>query len=190
MRDWGRAAAEYYDEHPDIRFNYFLDDVRYDGKFVYNERGFNFKATDPQAAFGLVQLSRLNEFDTIRKRNFGVLYEFFGRYPEHFILPRQAVADADVRWLAFPITVQENSPIKRTHFQLYLEGRNIQTRTLFSGNILRHPPYSNIPHRVFGELTNSDKILAQSLLIGCHHGLRQEHLDYVMRAVEDYLGKL
>ena len=190
MRDWGRAAAEYYDEHPNVRFNYFLDDVRYDGKFVYNERGFNFKATDPQAAFGLVQLSRLNEFDTIRKRNFGVLYEFFGRYPEHFILPRQAVAVADVRWLAFPITVQDNSPIKRTHFQLYLEGRNVQTRTLFSGNILRHPPYRNIPHRVFGELTNSDKILAQSLLIGCHHGLRQEHLDYVMRAVEDYLEKL
>lgn len=190
LRDWGRASMEYYDEHPDIRFDFYLDDVRYDKKFVFSERGFNFKALDAQAAFGLVQLSRLEEFHQIRQENFITLYEFFAKFPEHFILPRQAVFNTDVRWLAFPITVRETSPVERTDFMLYLEKHKIQTRVLFAGNILRHPPYRNISHRVAGELTNSDKILAQSLLIGCHHGLRREHLDYVMQVIEEYLKKV
>ena len=190
LRDWGRASTEYYDEHPDIRFNFFLENIQYDSKFVFRERGFNFKAIDPQAAFGLVQLSRLDEFHTVRKRNFSVMYDFFKRFSEHFVLPRQSVVDADVRWLAFPLTICEDSPIKRTDLMLYLEGHSIQTRVLFAGNILRHPPYRDIQHRVVGELTNSDNILARSLLVGCHHGLRQEHLDYVMEVIEDYLKKV
>lgn len=189
MRDWGRAAAEPFDEHPDIRFNFFLDDIRYDGKFVFQELGFNFKAVDPQAAFGLVQLSRLEEFHKIRNRNFQNLYDFFAEFSEHFLLPRPAVTDTDVRWLAFPITVKETSPVKRIDLMLYLEKHKIQTRVLFSGNILRHPAYSDIKHRVVGELKNSDAILARSLLIGCHHGLRDEHLDYIKHVVADYLQK-
>lgn len=189
LRDWGRASMEYFDEHPDIRFNLYLDDIRYDNKFVFREMGFNFKATDPQAAFGLVQLSRLEEFSLVRKRNFKVLYDFFGRFPEHFILPRQAVSDSDVHWLSFPITVRGDSPIQRTDLMLHLEKNNIQTRVLFAGNILRHPPYREIKHRVVGELVNSDRVMARSMLIGCHHGLRQEHLDYVMEVVSDYLRK-
>ena len=190
VRDWGRASAEYYDEHPDIRFNFFLDNIQYDGKFVFRELGFNFKALDPQAAFGLVQLSRLSEFDQIRKRNFKILYDFFAGFPEHFVLPRQAVIESDVRWLAFPLSIRKGSPIKRTELMLYLEGRNIQTRVLFAGNILRHPPYRDIDHFVYGSLINSDAILAHGFLIGCHHGLRQEHLDYVMDTVRSYLWKI
>lgn len=190
LRDWGRASMEYYDEHPDIRFDFSLDGVRYDKKFVFREMGFNFKALDAQAAFGMVQLSRLDEFHEIRKRNFKALYEFFESFPEHFILSRQAVADTDVRWLAFPITVREKSPVNRTEFMIHLEKHKIQTRVLFAGNILHHPPYRDIRHRVAGELVNSDKILAQSMLIGCHHGLRLEHLDYVMQVVAEYLKKV
>lgn len=189
LRDWGRASTEYYDEHPDIRFSLFLDDIQYDNKFVFRDRGFNFKAIDPQAAFGLVQLSRLEEFHQVRSRNFQNLYDFFAKFPEHFVLPRPSVADTDIRWLAFPITIRETSPIKRTDFMLYLEEHKIQTRVLFAGNILRHPPYQNISHRVVGKLVNSDKILAQSLLIGCHHGLRNDHLGYVKNVVADYLKK-
>lgn len=190
LRDWGRASTEYYDEHPDIRFSLFLGNVQYDNKFVFRERGSNLKAIDPQAAFGLVQLSRLEEFHKIRSKNFENLYDFFAKFPEHFILPRPAVADTDVRWLAFPVTIRKTSPVKRTDFMLYLEEHQIQTRVLFAGNILRHPPYKNIIHRVVGKLTNSDNILAQSLLIGCHHGLRDEHLSYVKQTVEDYLKKV
>lgn len=190
LRDWGRASTEYYDEHPDIRFNFFLDNVQYDGKFVFHERGFNFKAVDSQASFGLIQLSRLDEFNVIRQRNFKVLYEFFGGLSEHFLLSREAVTDSDIRWLAFPITIRETSPVKRMDFVRYLEENKIQTRSLFAGNILRHSSYRNISHRVSGRLTNSDRIFAQSMLIGCHHGLRKEHLDYVKQVVEDYLSRI
>lgn len=190
LRDWGRASMAYFDEHPDIRFDYHLDNIQYDKKFVFREMGFNFKATDPQAAFCLVQLSRLEEFHLIRKRNFKAFYDFFGKFPEHFILPRQVIADSDVRWLAFPITICDDSPIKRTDLMLHLEKHKIQTRVLFAGNILRHPPYRNIKHRVVGELINSDRIMARSMLIGCHHGLRQEHLDYVMQIIEEYLKRV
>jgi len=151
--------------------------------------GFNFKGMDPQAAFCLVQLSRLEEFYLIRKSNFKVFYDFFAKFPEHFILPRQAVVDSDVRWLAFPITIRETSPIKRMELMLYLEKNKIQTRVLFAGNILRHPPYRNIYHRVAGKLTNSDEIMARSMLIGCHHGLRIEHLNYVTEVISDYLHR-
>lgn len=190
LRDWGRAAAEPFDEHPDIRFDHHLDGVKYDGKFVFCERGFNFKANDPLAAFGLVQLSRLEEFSLIRKKNFQTMYDFFAEFKEHFILPRQALHYSDVRWLAFPITIRKDSPIQRTDLMLYLEKKKIQTRVLFAGNILRHPPYKGIKHRVFGELTNSDNILAQSMLIGCHHGLHSKHLEYVMEVVEEYIKKI
>ena len=186
LRDWGRALPEHSDESPDKRFCFSVDEVPYDGKFVFTHRGYNLKPVDAQAAFGLIQLSRLEEFHIIRKRNFMNLFEFFSRFPEHFLLPRQ-MNDADVRWLAFPLTINPSSPISRPHFMRYLEEHKIQTRVLFSGNILRHPAYRNITHRVVGELTNADKILASSLLIGCHHGLREEHLSYMMQTVEDYI---
>lgn len=189
LRDWGRASTAYYDEHPDIRFNLYLGDTRYDNKFVFRERGYNFKAQDPHAAFGLVQLSRLDEFNVTRKKNFAALYDFFKEFTEHFILPEQATADADVRWLAFPLTIQKNSPLERIDLMLHLEEHHIQTRVLFAGNILRHPPYKGINHRVVNNLGNSDSIMARSLLIGCHHGLRNEHLDYVKQVVADYLRK-
>lgn len=187
MRGWGRSASGYSDEDPDIRFSHCLNGVPYDSNFVFREIGFNFLPLEVQAAFGLVQLSRLSEFHAIRKRNFEVLYEFFAGFPEHFLLPRQQAPNVDVHWLAFPITILKTSPIQRIHFMRFLEKNKIQTRALFSGNILRHPPYRNIKHCVFGKLTNSDTILSQSLLIGCHHGLRDEHLDYMKQVVEDYL---
>ena len=189
-RDWGRASAEYYDENPDVRFNFFLNNMQYDGKFVFQELGFNFKALDPQAAFGSVQLSRLGEFQRIRKNNFKIMYDFFAEFPEHFVLPRQAVADSEVHWLAFPLSMQAGSRIKRTDLMLYMEERNIQTRVLFAGNILRHPPYKKIEKRVSGNLDNSDLVMANGLLIGCHHGLMNEHLDYVKQVIKDYLRKL
>lgn len=186
LRDWGRALPEHFDETPDKRFAFDLQGVPHDGKFIFTKLGYNLKPIDLQAAFGLVQLERLEEFAQIRKQNFATLYKFFSQFPEHFILPRE-LPGADVRWLAFPLTIRPESKIKRVDFMRYLEDNKIQTRVLFSGNILRHPPYANIPHRVVGDLTNADIILAQSMLLGCHHGLREEHLNYVMEKVTEFV---
>lgn len=185
-RDWGRALPEHFDESIDKRFSFSLQGVPHDGKFVFNRIGYNLKPIDLQAAFGLVQLERLPEFALIRRRNFDALNAFFKTYPEHFALPRE-VPDSDVRWLAYPITLRQTSPIKRVDFMRYLEEHKIQTRVLFAGNITRHPAYQNAPFKIHGELTNADMVLERSLLIGCHHGLRDEHIRYVTDTITKFI---
>jgi len=89
--------------------------------------------------------------------------------------------------LAFPLTLKPDSPIVRKDLIMYLEQHKIQTRPLFAGNILHHPAFKDIPRRVYGELTNSDYIMKRSFLIGCHHGMTDDMLAYVMQTFEEYL---
>ncbi len=189
LRDWGRALPEHKDEGADKRFTFTLNGKPHDGKFVFTERGYNLKPIDLQAAFGLVQLDRLEEFNVIRQTNFKTLRDFFAQFPEHFILPHE-LNGADTRWLAYPLHIKEDSPLDRKSLMSHLEAHKIQTRVLFSGNILHHPAYANIPHRVHGELPNADAILSNAMLLGAHHGMRQAHLDYVMQVLSDYLKAL
>lgn len=187
-RDWGRALPEHFDESSDKRFSFSLQGIAHDGKFVFNRIGYNLKPIDLQAAFGLVQLERLPEFARIRRKNFDALNAFFKIYPEHFALPRE-LPDSDVRWLAYPITLRQKSPIKRVDLMRYLEEHKIQTRVLFAGNIARHPAYQGAPLKVHGALTNADMVLERSLLIGCHHGLRDEHIRYVTDTVTKFIAE-
>lgn len=188
FRDWGRALPEYDDLNIKKRLSYKIDNVNYDGKFTFLKMGYNFKPIELQAAFGLVQLKKLAKFNRIRARNFGRLYRFFQNYEEHFILPKSHT-QAEVYWLAFPLTIRKKSPIIRRDLLIYLEEHNIQTRLVFAGNILHHIPYKNTPHRVFGKLTNADIIMHQSFLIGCHHGLTSEMVDYVCETFEKYFKR-
>ncbi|HEY4514285.1 MAG TPA: aminotransferase class I/II-fold pyridoxal phosphate-dependent enzyme [Candidatus Paceibacterota bacterium] len=185
-RDWGRALPEHFDESADKRFSFSLQGIPHDGKFIFNRIGYNFKPIDLQAAFGLVQLERLPEFARIRRKNFDALNAFFKTYPEHFALPRE-LPDADVRWLAYPITLRKESPIKRVELMRYLEEHKIQTRVLFAGNIARHPAYQGAPFKIHGDLTNADMVLERSFLIGCHHGLRDEHIRYVTETIAKFI---
>lgn len=188
LRDWGRALPEHADESPDKRFTFKIDGKPHDGKFVFTNLGYNFKGIDLQAAFGLVQLKRLEEFSKTRSQNFKRLNDFFANYSKHFILPRQ-LDNISTNWLAYPVNIKKDSPIQRAELMRHLEENNIQTRVLFSGNILKHPAYQNINHRVYGNLENSDAIMSQCLLIGCHHGLRSEHLDYIIKILSEFLDK-
>lgn len=183
-RDWGRFG----DDNEDIneRFNLHIDGIPYDRKFVYSTVGYNLKPTEIQAAFGLAQLKKLNNFNKIRKRNFTRLKRFLKKYDEFFILPKE-LPRAEVYWLAFPVTLRDKTPFERLDILRYLESRNIQTRLLFAGNILRQPAFRNIPHRVIGKLTNADKIMKDTFVIGCHHGLTDEMVDYICRVFDDFL---
>lgn len=186
LRDWGRALPENYDENIEERFNFQVDGIDYDGKFTYLELCYNFKPVEMQAAFGLVQLQKLPKFNAIRKRNFRRLYEFFKQYENHFILP-EALPQADVCWLSFPLSIREDSPLKRKDLLVFLEKNRIQTRLLFSGNILRHQPYKNIPHRKVGDLKKADFMMKNTFVIGCHHGLTDEMVDYIMDTFDRYI---
>jgi len=165
-----------------------IDGKPYDSAFVFVERGYNFKPTEMQAAFGLKQLDRLNSFIRIRRKNFDALYSFFERYRAFFVLPEEEKS-AKTNWLAFPLTVKESMPFTREAIVQYLEDCRIQTRPLFSGNILKHPAYREIEHRRVGNLNNAQYILGHSFLIGLHHGLTPVMLDYVKEVFDRFLRK-
>lgn len=188
-RDWGRALPENNDEDIPLRFSYKLNGTDYDGKFYHTKIGYNFKPVEMQAAFGLVQLKKLPYFNTIRARNFNKIYQFLSQYPQHFILP-QTHPKATVYWLAFPITIRDGSPIVRRNLLMYLEKNRIQTRLLFTGNILYHEPYRNIPRRIHGTLAGADTILKNTFIIGCNHSLTEEMVDYMLNIIKQYVEQL
>ena|SRR3989344_3959477 len=186
-REWGRAAVDDSEDLND-RFTTELTGIHYDKKFTYTHTGFNLKPVEIMFAFGLAQLDKLPEVIRIRKRNFETLRNFFKEYEKYFILPEEH-PKAESSWLAFPLTIRDGAPFKRFDLLQFLENHNIQTRLLFVGNILRHPAYKNSPHRVVGTLQNADKIMEDSLVVGAHHGLTPEMLNYMKEVFADFLRK-
>ena len=184
-REWGRAA-QHDSEDIDVRFTAEHTGVHYDKKFTYTHMGHNLKPVEVMFAFGLVQLKKLPQVVEARKKVFDSLRDFFKSHEEYFILPEEH-PDAKVTWLAFPLTIRDGAPFERFELIKFLESRNIQTRLLFAGNILRHPAYEDLPHRVVGDLTNADKIMRDSLVIGAHHGMTPEMVDYVKETFEEFL---
>jgi len=186
FRDWGRGISR-HDERIRSRLATFkIDGKPYDSAFVFVERGYNFKPTEMQAAFGLKQLERLNSFTYTRRKNFEALYDFFKKYEDYFILPREE-EKSKTNWLAFPLTIRNKAPFNRNSLVKYLEDNKIQTRPLFSGNILKQPAYKGIKYRKIGNLENSQYILKQSFLIGAHHGLTKPMVDYIQDRFEKFL---
>lgn len=186
IRSWGRAGSDA--EAFEDRFNFSIDGIPYDSKFLYTELGQNCKMTEASAAFALEQLKKLNKFIKNRRRNFSKLVSFFSKYQHWFYLPF-VLDKIETNWLAFPLTIKEDAPFSRYEFLKYLEEKSIQTRVLFSGNITRHPLYKNVKYKVKGSLKNSDYIMAHSFLLGCHHGLKNADIKYVIENVKSFLNK-
>ncbi|MDP3999593.1 MAG: aminotransferase class I/II-fold pyridoxal phosphate-dependent enzyme [bacterium] len=185
-REWGRAALNDSEDLKD-RFTSDLTGVHYDKKFTYTHMGFNLKPVEMMFAFGLVQLKKLDGVIETRKRNFDALMDFFKQHEEYFILPEEH-PKAQVTWLAFPLTIRDGAPFKRFELIKFLEDHNIQTRLLFAGNVLRHPAYKGTPCRVVGSLNNADKVMSDSLVIGAHHGMTLEVVDYVKEVFRKFLN--
>lgn len=188
FRDWGRGISR-HDEKIRSRLAAFqIDGKPYDSAFVFIEKGYNFRPTEMQAAFGLEQLNRLGDFINIRRRNFNLLFNFFKQYEKYFVLPKES-PNSLTNWLAFPLTIKRSSPFERNQLVRYLEDCKIQTRPLFAGNILKHPAYQKISCRKIGNLKNSQYILHNSFLIGLHHGLSEEMINYIFEAFTRFLKK-
>lgn len=190
LRDWGRALPEHYEHYEgafDERYNFKLDNIDYDGKFAFLEVGYNMKAVEMQAAFGLVQLDRLNDFNKIRRQNFEKIYRFLKQYEQFFILPEE-IPSAEVYWLAFPVTLRDNR-IVRKDFLRFLETNHIQTRVLFAGNILRHPAYrmNRYDIKTGSSLENADSVMKNTFLLAAHHGLNDDMIEYTTGKIKEYL---
>lgn len=188
LRSWGRSSSLFVEsEKIENRFNVVVDGIPYDAKFVFEEPGYNVEPSEMGAAFGLVQLSKLEQNIRKREENFAYLLAFFSRYDEYFILPRQ-LPDSRTGWLAFPLTIKPEAPFTRREFQIFMEQHGIQTRTVFTGNILRQPGFRNIPCRRRAEgYPEADKVMWGGVLMGCHQGLNKEHLDHIAATFLEFL---
>lgn len=195
LRDWGRDCQCNHDSPPEgacgRRFEWLIPglDEPYDHRYLYTEIGYNLKMTDVQAAIGLAQLDKFPDFVAARKRNFKRLYQGLKPYEEFLLLPIWSKR-ADPSWFAFPITVRPGAPFTRHALTTFLEERNIETRLLFTGNIVRQPGYRHIEHRVVGDLPNSDLVLRASFFVGVYPGLDDARIAYMLEAFADFFAHL
>ena len=188
LRGWGRTSALNESENIEERFNKKLDDIPYDSKFIFEDIGYNFLPTEISAAFGLVQLKKLNEFASIRKRNFGNLYKYFSE-TGLFELPKQ-LPEVETSWLAFPLTIKEDAKFSRLEIVKYLESNGIQTRPVFTGNILRQPAFKNIKHKnIEQKFDVTENIMRNSFLVGCNHGLSDKQMEKMKNCFTEFLNK-
>lgn len=178
LRGWGRNSSTFGDsEDIDKRFATKIEDIQYDAKFIFSAVGYNFLPIEIGSAFGNAQLDKIKEFKNARKINFKRLYKFFSQYSNLFYLPIQD-ENVDTSWLAFPLTIKPGAPFTRLELVTYLEQNNIQTRPIFTGNILKQPGFKNIPHKTLPRYNYpvTNQIMQTGFLIGCHHGLEEKHL--------------
>lgn len=180
LRSWGRSSSLFTDsESIERRFNVTLDGIDYDAKFVFEELGYNLEPSEMGAAFGLVQLSKLERNVALRQRRFEQHRAFFSEYEHWFILPEQ-LTDAQTGWLALPLTIREGAPFTRRELQVFLEQREIQTRVVFTGNILRQPAMSGVKARVSPSgYPVADQVMRGGMLLACHHGLSDQQMEHI-----------
>jgi CDP-6-deoxy-D-xylo-4-hexulose-3-dehydrase len=191
LRSWGRSSSLFVEsEKIENRFNVEIEGIPYDAKFVFEEPGYNIEPSEMGAAFGLVQLSKLAHNIDSRTQNYKQLREFWSRYEEFFILPKQ-LPNSRTGWLAFAVTVREKAPFIRRDLQIFLEKRNIQTRTIFTGNILRQPGFKNLQHKAAKiGYPEADKVMRGGMLVAVHHGLNQEQIAHIMESVSEFMKQI
>ena len=191
LRSWGRSSSLFDENSEKIenRFNVNLDGIDYDAKFVFQEVGYNLEGNEVGAAFGLAQLDKLETNIHVRQENFKKQCDFFNKYAEFFTNP-QETHGINTAWLAFPILIKKNAPFTRKEFQIYLEKRKIQTRVVFTGNILRQPMMSNVKHIACKSgFKNSDAIMERGVLLPLHHGMTDEMFDKLHAVIDEFIEK-
>jgi CDP-6-deoxy-D-xylo-4-hexulose-3-dehydrase len=191
FRDWGRDCwcAPGCDNTCLKRYEWSLGELPqgYDHKYTYSHLGYNLKSGDIQAAIGLAQLERLDSFVEIRRRNWKYLEEGLSGLQDFLMIPK-ASENSEPSWFGFALTVKKSSPKSRNEIVRELNERNIGTRLLFGGNLLRQPAFMGTPRRVIGNLENTDRVMNDTFWIGVWPGLSIEMLDYMISSIKSILG--
>jgi CDP-6-deoxy-D-xylo-4-hexulose-3-dehydrase len=188
LRSWGRSSSLFDEKSEKIenRFNIRLDGIRYDKKFVFSEAGHNLEPSEIGAAFGQIQLRKLKQNIKTRIRNFNYITKNLKKFEKFFIFPQQ-LPNSYTAWLAYPLTIKD-SLISRTEMQIYLEKKNIQTRVIFTGNILRQPGFKNIKAKIDKNgYPIADDIMRNGILFGCHQGMTNKMLNHLISSIESFL---
>lgn len=180
LRGWGRSSATFNEsEKIEDRFNVKVSNIPYDKKYIFSELGYNFLPSEISAAFAIEQVKKLKNNVNKRIKNFKYLYNFFSNYPSYFKLPENN-KNTKTAWLAFPLVIRENKKFNRTELQIYFERNNIQTRTIFTGNIIRQPIMKGLDFVYNKECFKvADDVMKNGILLGCHQGLSFQDLNYI-----------
>ena len=195
MRDWGRDCfcPSGKDNTCGKRFTQQFGTLPlgYDHKYVYSHFGYNLKATDLQAAIGCAQLEKLDDFTAARRCNWQMLYDGLKDLDNYFILP-QATENSEPSWFGFLLTIKEKAGFDRAKIVGCLEKNNIQTRTLFAGNLIRHPCFDQMRteqcgYRVVGDLKNTDKIMRDTFWVGVYPGAKKEQFNYIIETIKSII---
>jgi CDP-6-deoxy-D-xylo-4-hexulose-3-dehydrase len=191
LRRWGRRSEpQIYGSRKgvDRRFFSSIDgDIEYDNLFIFDEVGWNFEPSELSAAFGVVQLDKLADNLARRKHNFDRLRERFGQRPDVFVLPR-TTTDVDTAWHMFPVLIRPESGVARGAFQQHMERNGVDTRMVWTGNVLRQPAFKGIAHRAPPTgLPNADRVMEHGLILPSNHSLDDDDLDYIWETAAAFL---
>ncbi len=197
FRDWGRDCwcPSGCDNTCKKRFEWELGELPhgYDHKFIYSHFGYNLKVTDMQAAIGCAQLAKLPAFAEARKRNWKLLREGLADLSDVFILP-EATQNSDPSWFGFLMTIRDNAPFSREAIVNHLEANKIQTRMLFSGNIIKHPCFDEMRqsqkgYRVAGSLETTDKVMSSAFWVGVYPGLTEPMVQFMVDKIREFVRR-
>ncbi|MAR99790.1 MAG: NarL family transcriptional regulator [Nitrosomonadales bacterium] len=192
LRSWGRSSSLFDEKSEAIenRFDVNLDGIDYDAKFVFESVGYNVEGSEIGAAFGMEQLKKLRSNIKARRQNFDRQCNFFVKHKQYFSNPIET-KNVDTAWLAFPILINKNAPFTRKEFQIYLEKRKIQTRVVFTGNIIRQPMMRETEYKVLDQgYPNADAVMERGVLLPLHHGLTDSMFDRLHKTIDEFLESL
>jgi len=187
LRGWGRSSATFNEsEKIEDRFNVKISGIQYDKKYIFSELGYNFLPSEISAAFAIEQIKKLKNNISIREKNFSFLMNFFKDYLKYFKLP-ETYTNVKTPWLAFPLVIKSNKKFNRREMQIFFEKNNIQTRTIFTGNILKQPIMKNLnykSHKKTAPIAND--VMKNGILLGCHQGLTSKELKYMCSTFQKF----
>jgi CDP-6-deoxy-D-xylo-4-hexulose-3-dehydrase len=190
LREWGRDCwcPPGVNDACGRRFDGQFGDLPagYDHKYVFSHVGFNFKVTDMQAARGIAQLERLDDFGAARRHNFARLHAALAPLEDRLVLPR-SLPGADPSWFGYPFTLRDSGGERRRALQLHLQERKIDSRLMLAGNLTRQPGYRGLEHRIAGDLTNADRITEAGVWVGVYPGLTDAMIDWIAESISEFV---
>jgi CDP-6-deoxy-D-xylo-4-hexulose-3-dehydrase len=186
LRRWGRRSESYLfgsRRGQQERFGELADGTPYDMVFVFDSIGYNFEPSELGAAYGLVQLRKLERFNGQRQANWQRLQDFLAT--RDGLTPGRTTEGARTTWMRFCVAVDEGAPFTRTQVQEFLVERDVETRMVWTGNILRQPGFAGIEHRApAAGLPNCDRVMDRSMSLPIHHGLDADHMGFICEQLD------
>jgi CDP-4-dehydro-6-deoxyglucose reductase, E1 len=193
LRRWGRRSeVQLFGSTKGVEKRFFstIDgDLEYDNLFIFDEVGWNFEPSELSAAFGLVQLDKLGGNLARRQRNFALTSAHFARWPDLFTLPR-LTEGVETGWHMFPVLINPASGIRRSELQQWMEAHGVDTRMVWTGNVVRQPAFRDKPHRVPpGGLPNADRVMEWGLILPNNHSMTDDDCDWIGECVDGFVAE-